>query len=130
VDPVQARAVVEAAGAYGLPLLTLPDSVAASLAAASGVVVFTEAFADRAYTAVGTLVPRREEGAVVTDPDAVVQRSVGIAGSGSVVAHDGRLIAVRARSLCLHGDTPGAAELARRVRSALEAAGVRVEAFA
>jgi UPF0271 protein len=67
---------------------------------------------------------------VVADPDAVVERSVGLARSGEVTAHSGARIQVRARSLCLHGDTPGAVELARRVRERLVAAGVRVEAFA
>ncbi|MFE2252950.1 LamB/YcsF family protein, partial [Streptomyces lavendulae] len=69
-------------------------------------------------------------GAVVPHPDAVVARAVGMAAGGSVTAADGSRIAVAARSLCVHGDTPGAAELARRVRDALGAAGVRVEAFA
>ncbi|MFE2431208.1 LamB/YcsF family protein [Streptomyces sp. NPDC059373] len=133
-DEEQAAAVVDgvllAGAGADLPVLGLPGSRLLEAAGKAGLPVVAEAFADRAYTAVGTLVPRREQGAVVTDPDAVVQRSVGIAGTGSVVAHDGRRIAVQARSLCLHGDTPGAAELARRVRSALEAAGVRVESFA
>ncbi len=89
-----------------------------------------EAFADRAYTAAGTLVPRREAGAVITDPDAVVKRSVTLAREGTVTSAGGDVVRVRARSLCLHGDTPGAAALARRVRAELEAAGVRVAAFA
>ncbi len=97
----------------------------------AGLPVVTEAFADRAYTAEGTLVPRGEDGAVVTDPDAVVERSVGLARLGVVdLALRAAGIAVAARSLCLHGDTPGAVDLARRVRAALEASGVRVEAFA
>jgi UPF0271 protein len=75
-------------------------------------------------------VPRTLEGAVITDPDTVVERSLGLARSGEVVSHSGTRIQVRARSLCLHGDTPGAVELARRVRERLEDSGVRVEAFA
>lgn len=89
-----------------------------------------EAFADRAYTAAGTLVPRGEPGAVVHDPDAVVARAVRMAAERSATAIDRSPVAVPARSLCLHGDTPGAADLALRVRRALGAAGVRVEAFA
>lgn len=130
-DEEQAAAVVDGvllAGA-GLPVLGLPGSRLHRAAAEAGLPVVTEAFADRAYTAGGTLVSRREEGAVVTDPDTVVERSVGIARTGSVLSVDGQRITVRARSLCLHGDTAGAAGLARRVRSGLEAAGVRVEAF-
>jgi len=66
---------------------------------------------------------------VVTDAESVVARSVDLARRGEVDARSGRRIEVRARSLCLHGDTPGAVDLARRVRAALEASGVRVEAF-
>ena len=89
-----------------------------------------EAFADRAYTEQGTLVPRGRPGAVISDPDAVVERSVSLARLGRVDSDAGSSIEVRARSLCLHGDTPGAVDLARRVRRRLEESGVRVEAFA
>lgn len=111
-------------------MLGLPGSLLLAAAAEAGLEAVPEAFADRAYTARGTLVPRGEPGAVVHDPDAVVARAVGMAAEGAVRAVDGGRIAVAARSLCLHGDTPGAAELARRVREALAGAGVRVEAFA
>ncbi|MEU1078063.1 MULTISPECIES: 5-oxoprolinase subunit PxpA [unclassified Streptomyces] len=131
-DEEQAAAVVEgvclAAGA--VPVLGLPGSRLLERAAKAGLPVVTEAFADRAYTARATLVPRGQEGAVITHPRAVVQRALALAGSGTVVAVTGESVEVRARSLCLHGDTPGAASLARRVRAELEGAGVRVEAFA
>ncbi|MFJ6660372.1 LamB/YcsF family protein [Streptomyces sp. NPDC091377] len=130
-DEEQAGAVV--AGVLladtALPVLGLPGSRLLEMAAAAGLPAVTEAFADRAYTEQGTLVPRGQQGAVVTDPDTVVERSVGLARAGRVVAHTGAAIDVRARSLCLHGDTPGAVELARRVRRRLEESGVRVEAF-
>ncbi|MFD4634571.1 LamB/YcsF family protein [Streptomyces sp. NPDC058284] len=131
-DEEQAHAVVEGVllADASLPLLGLPGSRLLATAGKAGLPVVTEAFADRAYTDEGTLVPRSSAGAVVMDADAVVARSVGIAGAGVVTSHGGREIAVRARSLCLHGDTPGAVDLARRVRAALEGAGVRVEAFA
>ncbi|MFF8659410.1 LamB/YcsF family protein [Streptomyces huasconensis] len=131
-DESQAQAVVEGvllAGA-SLPVLGLPGSRFLECAAKAGLTPVTEAFADRAYTDEGTLVPRGSEGAVITEPDAVVERSLGMARSGTVTSRTGREIPVRARSLCLHGDTPGAVELARRVRVGLEAAGVRVAAFA
>ncbi|MEV6988537.1 5-oxoprolinase subunit PxpA [Streptomyces sp. NPDC093228] len=130
-DERQAEAVVEGVllADAALPVLGLPGSRLLEVAEKAGLPAVTEAFADRAYTEEGTLVPRRENGAVVTDPDVVVERSVGLARSGVVTAHSGREIPVRARSLCLHGDTPGAVDLARRVRAALQAAGVRVEAF-
>ncbi|GAA3397866.1 5-oxoprolinase subunit PxpA [Streptomyces roseoviridis] len=114
----------------GLPVLGLPGSRLHEAAVRAGLPVVGEAFGDRAYRADGTLLPRGQEGAVVTDPAEVVERSLSIARFGAVTAHDGRSVAVRARSLCLHGDTPGAVELARRVRARLESEGVRVEAFA
>ncbi|MFJ4978738.1 LamB/YcsF family protein [Streptomyces coeruleorubidus] len=131
-DEEQAAAVVDGVllADASLPVLGLPGSRLLELAGKAGLPVVTEAFADRAYTDAGTLVPRSVEGAVVTDPDTVVERSLGLARSGEVVSHSGTRIEVRARSLCLHGDTPGAVELARRVRERLEASGVRVEAFA
>jgi UPF0271 protein len=95
----------------------------------AGLPVIPEAFADRAYTDGGTLVPRGQEGAVITDPEAVVARAVRLARSGTVTARSGATVEVRARSLCVHGDTPGAVELARRVRERLEASGVRMEPF-
>ncbi|MFJ4816907.1 LamB/YcsF family protein [Streptomyces sp. NPDC088801] len=131
-DEEQAAAVVDGVllADAALPVLGLPDSRLLVLAGKAGLPVVTEAFADRAYTDAGTLVPRTLEGAVVTDPDAVVERSLALARSGEVVSRSGTRIGVRARSLCLHGDTPGAVELARRVREGLEASGVLVEAFA
>ncbi|MFJ4362488.1 LamB/YcsF family protein [Streptomyces massasporeus] len=131
-DEEQATAVVDGVllADAALSVLGLPGSRLLELAGKAGLPVVTEAFADRAYTDAGTLVPRILEGAVVTDPDAVVERSVSLARSGEVVSHTGTRIEVRARSLCLHGDTPGAVDLARRVRERLAACGVRVEAFA
>ncbi|MET7680975.1 5-oxoprolinase subunit PxpA [Streptomyces sp. NPDC005423] len=130
-DEEQAAAVVAGvllAGAT-LPVLGLPGSRVLALAAEAGLPAVTEAFADRAYTDAGTLVPRDRAGAVVTDPDTVVERSLDLARSGTVTALSGTRIEVRARSLCLHGDTPGAVELARRVRARLLESGVRVGAF-
>ncbi|MFD3929634.1 LamB/YcsF family protein [Streptomyces sp. NPDC058614] len=131
-DEEQAGAVVDGvllAGA-SLPVLGLPSSRFLKLAERAGLPTVTEAFADRAYTEEGTLVPRSQDGAVITDADAVLERSLGLARFGIVTSHSGERIPVRARSLCLHGDTPGAVDMARRVRAGLESAGVRVEAFA
>lgn len=130
-DEEQATAVVEGVrlADAALPVLGLPGSWLLKLAEEAGLAAVTEAFADRAYTDQGTLAPRGHEGAVITDTATVIERSVGLARSGTVVSHSGERILVRARSLCLHGDTPGAVELARRVRAELAAAGVRVEAF-
>jgi 5-oxoprolinase (ATP-hydrolysing) subunit A len=120
-DPVQAGAVVAAIAAYdpSLPLLTLPSSVARDVAVGAGLAVVGECFADRAYTASGTLVSRREAGSVISDVGEVVARAVRMAEDRVVVAIDGTEVRIDARSICVHGDTPGAVELARAVRSAL-----------
>jgi 5-oxoprolinase (ATP-hydrolysing) subunit A len=131
-DGEQAAAVVEGVELAGgeLPLLGLPGSRLLAAARSAGLPVVTEAFADRAYTAQGTLVPRTEAGAVVADGAAVVERAVCMARFGVVTAQSGEPVTVRARSLCLHGDTAGAVDLARTVREALETSGIRVEPFA
>jgi UPF0271 protein len=130
-DAGQAAAVVAGVRLAGsLPVLGLPGSRLLAAAREAGLPAVAEAFADRAYTAGGTLVPRGEPGAVVGDADTVVARSLGLARDGLVTAVTGEPVAVAARSLCVHGDTPGAARLAVRVRQSLEAAGLRVEAFA
>lgn len=131
-DPEQAEAVVAAVHAYdpGLPVLGLPNSAWLNLAEESGHPVFREAFVDRAYLPDGTLVPRSQEGAVLHDPAEVVAQAVRIATRGEVVAQDGTLVSVKADSLCIHGDTPGAVEMAAAVRKGLEEAGVEIAAFA
>ncbi|MGV9292244.1 LamB/YcsF family protein [Streptomyces sp. NPDC003719] len=131
-DSEQAAAVVAGVRLAGgdLPLLGLPGSRLLAAAEDAGLTGVAEAFADRAYTPEGTLVPRREADSVVTDGDAVVRRALAFAVDGAVEAVDGSAVAVAARSLCVHGDTPGAAGIAARVREALEAAGVGVGAFA
>ena len=131
VDEAQARAVVDAVVAYDptLPVLGLPGSVLLRVASSAGLPVVAEAFADRGYAADGTLVPRSHPGAVLHDPDEVAERVLRIATEGTVVAVDGTLVATPARSVCTHGDTPGAVGLARAVRARLEAAGVTITPF-
>jgi UPF0271 protein len=130
-DAVQAGAVVAAVRDYDpeLAILGLPGSALLRLAAEAGLRAVPEAFADRAYTPAGHLVSRRVPGSVITDPELVEARSVTMAVAGAVETVDGSTISVAARSLCVHGDTPGAVELARRVRSALAEAGVTIEPF-
>jgi 5-oxoprolinase (ATP-hydrolysing) subunit A len=89
-----------------------------------------EAFADRAYRSDGTLVPRSEQGAVISDEASVVARVVRMATENLVIADDGSEVWLTPQSICLHGDTPGAAALARQTRTALEDAGIHVQAFA
>ncbi|MCX5203478.1 LamB/YcsF family protein [Streptomyces sp. NBC_00237] len=130
-DAEQAAAVVAGVRLAGdFPVLGLPGSKLLAAVAGAELPAVPEAFADRAYTAQGTLVSRREPGAVIHDPDAVVARALAMATAHEVVALTGEKIPVRARSLCLHGDTPGAAELAARVRAELLGAGVELGAFA
>jgi UPF0271 protein len=128
----QAAALVEGVVAFGgaLAVVGLPRSPGLVRAEAAGLRPVREAFADRAYAVDGTLVPRGEPGAVVSDPDDVVARALRLATDGTVVAQDGTVVRVDPESICLHGDTPGAVALARSVRAALIGAGVAIERFA
>ncbi len=129
-DPVQAAAVTAEVAAYdpALPLLTLPRSAVWDVAGPLPVVA--ECYADRAYTPAGTLVSRREPGAVLHDPATVADRAVRMATDGAVRAVDGTEVALQARSICVHGDTPGVVALATAVRTALTDAGVDLSPFA
>jgi UPF0271 protein len=131
-DAGQAAAVVEAVMLYDptLPVLGLPGSEWLRQAEAAGLTAVPEAFADRAYTPEGHLVSRRLPGAVLHDPEAIAARCVEMARTGKIRAVDGSLVDVPARSLCVHGDTSGAVEIARRVRAALLASGVALRPFA
>ncbi len=128
---VQAEAVIAAVRAYdpALPVLGLPGSQFLRRAEDAGLRTVTEAFADRAYTAEGTLVSRRDPGAVLHDPAAIAARVVSMATRGTVTAVDGSTVPVTAESICVHGDTPGAVEIARAVRIALTGAGVTIAPF-
>jgi UPF0271 protein len=129
-DDEQAAAVVELAARHRLPLLGLPGSRALELAGPASVPTFREFFADRAYTDDGRLVPRSEPHAVVEKADHVTSRTVRMADAGVVASVNGVDVDVRADSVCVHGDTPGAVSLARAVRIALERAGCAVRPFA
>lgn len=131
LDETQAAAVVEAVRSYdaSLVVLGLAGSALLRLSERAGLAGVPEAFADRAYAPEGSLVPRSTNGSVLTDPAAVVGQAVRMATDRTVVAIDGSTVKVRARSLCLHGDTPGAVELAARVRAGLTGAGVAIAPF-
>jgi len=124
----QAAAVVEAVRSYdaSLPVLGLPGSEWLKQAEAAGLRTLREAFADRAYTPEGALVSRRLPGAVIHDPGEVTSRVVRMATEGEVTAIDGSTVKIEPQSICVHGDTPGAVEIARKVRDALRQAGVTV----
>jgi UPF0271 protein len=127
----QAAAVVAGVEAFGdVPVLGLPGSEFLKAASAVGLRTVGEAFADRGYTPSGTLVPRREPGALLTETPDVVERALRLATRGEILAIDGTVIqASGVGSLCLHGDTPGAVHHAQAVRTALEEAGVPLAAF-
>ncbi len=128
----QARAVIDAVVAYdrSLPVLGLPGSVLLREAERRGLRTVGEAFADRGYTPEGTLVPRTEPGALLHDPDEVAARVLRMVTDGVVTAVDGTDVQVRAESVCVHGDSPGAVAMSRAVRTALTGAGVAVAGFA
>jgi UPF0271 protein len=92
----------------------------------AGLKTASEVFADRAYRRDGTLVPRTEAGAVIHEAAVVVPRALAMVRDGSVVSDDGTFVPLQVDTLCLHGDTPAAAELAAQIRRALGEAGVQV----
>lgn len=128
----QAAAVVQAVVDYpeALPVLGLPGSVLLARAEEQGLRAVREAFADRAYTPSGTLVSRREPGAVLHDPAEVAARVVRLVTEHRMTAVDGTEITLDAESFCVHGDSPGAVAMAAAVRRALEDAGVVLGPFA
>lgn len=130
-DERQARSVIEAvkAAGDGLALVVLAGSRQAQWARDAGLRVIEEAFADRGYTPQGELVSRREPGAVLHDPALVAQRMLQLVQHGTVQANDGSTVKVRADSICVHGDSPGAVAMARAVREHLQAAGVQIRSF-
>lgn len=112
-----------------LVLVGLAGSVMLGVAREAGLAVAAEAFADRAYEADGSLRSRLLPGAMLVTPEAAAEQAVSIVTRGTVMSHDGEVVRVAADTLCIHGDTPGAADIARHVRRALEAAGVTVAPF-
>ncbi|UOR02845.1 LamB/YcsF family protein [Leucobacter allii] len=129
-DPVQAGAVVAALRDVdpGLPLVVLPGSAIERLAREAGLRVVPEAFADRAYRADGSLVPRGEPEAVLA-PEAAVAQAVRLVAEGCATTVDGGEIELAPETICLHGDAPSAVQLAREIRAALEDAGVAIRSF-
>jgi 5-oxoprolinase (ATP-hydrolysing) subunit A len=109
-------------------LVGLAGSALITAGKAAGLATVSEVFADRAYLANGFLDSRSAPGAVLHDPDAVAERAVAMVRDQRVIAVDGTPLPVAVETICIHGDTPGAATLAQRVRVALELAGVHVSA--
>ena len=131
-DEAQAAAVVAAVQAYdpSLPVLGLPGSAWLRLAAEAGLTTVREAFADRGYTSSATLVPRSQPGALITEADVVAKRVLRMITDGVVQSVDGSDVDVAAQSVCVHGDSPDAVGMARRIREAILDRGITLEAFA
>lgn len=127
-DAALARAIARAVAAVdrSLVLYGLPGSALLQAGTAEGLPVAAEVFADRAYEPDGCLVSRRKSGAVIDDPSTVITRAIRMVCHQEVVAVDGSIVGLRADTICFHGDTPGAPQLARAVRAGLESAGVKI----
>ncbi len=128
IDPALADVLLEIADRAGVAVLTLPGKTLHVRGAAAGTQVFTEGFADRAYRADGNLQPRDRPGALIHDPTTVRTRVVALARRLPFDAVDGQL-SLAVDSICLHGDTPGAVELARHVAESLTQAGISIRPF-
>jgi len=127
----QARDVITAIRSLdpSLVLVALAGSPLIGWARDAGLRVVAEAFADRAYTSTGALVSRREPGAVLHDAEHIAQRMLRLVREGTVEAIDGSSVRIEADSICVHGDSPDAVAIARRVRAGLEQAGVAICSF-
>ena len=127
----QAHAVAEAVHAVdpALPVLGLANSVFFASAEEFGLTTVPEAFADRSYRPDGQLVSRRERNAVLHDVDEIADRVLSMVTTGRVAAVDGSTIPVTVRSVCVHGDSPGAVQIATAVRKRLIADGVSLAPF-
>ncbi|TNM64058.1 LamB/YcsF family protein [Aliirhizobium smilacinae] len=131
VDARQGKDVIDAILTIdpSLVLMALAGSPLVEQARAAGLTVVAEAFADRAYTPEGNLVSRREKGSVLHDPDLIAARMVRMVKDGVIEAIDGTLTKVDAQSICVHGDSPGAVAMAKRLREVFEQTGLAVRAF-
>ena len=131
-DGAQAAAVVEAIVSYdaSLPVMGLPGSALLTIAKEAGLATVTEAFADRGYTPQGTLVPRSQPGALLHDPRQIAERMIRMVTTGLVRTSDGTDVSISADSVCVHGDSANAVEMAGALRQALAAAGVGIHPFA
>jgi UPF0271 protein len=130
-DDMVARAIASAIRAVEpcLIFVVLANSRLVRAGEAVNLSMVHEVFADRAYEDDGTLVSRRKPGAVLHDAGEIAQRVVRMVQDGAVVSVTGKVIKMRADTVCIHGDTPGAVEIARGVRKALQGAGVDVAPF-
>jgi UPF0271 protein len=124
-DVITARRAIDPS----LVLVALAGSPLIDWARDAGLTVVAEAFADRGYTPEGTLVSRRDPGAVLHDVDQIAARMLSLVRDGMVEAVDGSLVRIAADSICVHGDSPGAVAIARHLRERFEQEGVRISSF-
>ena len=130
-DTTTARALASAIKAVdpNLIFVVLANSMLVAAGEAANLPMVHEVFADRAYEDDGTLVSRRKPGSVLHDAKQIAQRVVRMVQDGAVVSVTGKVIKMRTDTVCIHGDTPGAVDIARGVRQALNAAGIDVAPF-
>nr|WP_194240453.1 5-oxoprolinase subunit PxpA [Gilliamella sp. ESL0232] len=131
-DKRQAMAVIDALCLVDptLILVALAGSKLIEWAKEKGLNVVAEAFADRAYHADGTLVSRKEVGAVLHDPDLVAERMLQLVNDGGVMSIEGQFVRIEAGSICVHGDSAGALGMAQKVRQKLQQNGIHIASFA
>jgi 5-oxoprolinase (ATP-hydrolysing) subunit A len=123
-----ARAVRAVDASLEYPTVALSEQIGA--AERAGLKPVSEIFADRGYTEKGGLIPRGQEGAMIEDPDAAAARVLAMIEAGAVITASGARLKTPIQSVCVHGDSPGAVETARRVRAKLEGAGLTLAPFA
>src|SRR5207253_1083209 len=127
-DESTMRETVALARRYDVALYAPPKSAMVDAALDAGLRVVREGFVDRAYESDGTLRSRKLPGALHTNPQVAAKQALSFVRDGGVRAHDGSFLDLVVDTLCLHGDTPGAAAIAVAVRAALDEAGVKVRA--
>lgn len=128
-DAELSRIIVEVARSASIEeMLGPPESALAEAARAAGLRFIAEGFADRSYESNGALTPRSEPDAVLSDAADVEANALRMALEGSVIARTGEVLALGIATICLHSDTPGAADHATHIRAALEASGIVVAA--
>jgi 5-oxoprolinase (ATP-hydrolysing) subunit A len=129
-DPRIAEAIVSAVHDFdpSLAVFALANSGLVTAAREAGLAVVEEVFADRGYRSDGSLVPRKEPGALLDDEDVVLARTLTMVREQRVQAVDGKWVPLNAQTICLHGDGAHALAFARRIRAALEEAGIEVHA--
>ncbi len=130
-DPQTARAIAQAAKDFDpdIPLVVLPNTPLELEAQKLGIRTVCEAFPERGYSSDGRLAPRGSPGAWIHSPTEAARRAVQMVVCGEVETVDGASVAVRAQTLCIHGDNPSAVEIARAIRLALQAEGIRIRTY-